>query len=196
MGHQVYGMHRGDGSFGIDSVYCTEDFPDTGCGYDTGISSDNEHALHSLERSSCAMGEGFAQFFATDVFNNHSQGQAIFAYHKPGFPTVVDVENGPTGGNTKFMATTCGDPTPSDPYGGLGVELDWQRMFWDYHTPNNSNTPNHREILDQIQAAHDHPSFGSRHAYLKLYEAAIDDDYGDRFDDTAKWNGINYTYDP
>ena len=187
MGHQIYGMHRDDGSFGIggSDPYCNANTGGSECTYSTGASS-QEHALHSKEWQSCAFPEGFAHFVATDVFNSHNQTGAHFHYYKSGFPAGVNVENGPTGGVTKFMENECSGTDT-----GYGVELDWLRTFWDYHT-NSGSKPNHHQIMDQIQDAHDDSSYTYKRAYTEMKSAANADGYGARWEEMASWNGIDH----
>ncbi len=183
VGHQMYFMHRNDGSFG--SFNCGENIGGSACTYSTGA-SDNEHSLHSKEWQSCALSEGFAHFVAADVFNNHAQTGAHFHYYKDGYPASVNVENGPTGGDTAFMEANC---SGSDT--GYGVELDWMRALWDYHT-NSGSKPNHASIMSQIESAHNHHAFSHGSAYFRLWDAADQAGFGNRWQDMSEHNGIDH----
>lgn len=92
------------------------------------------HALTSNEWSSCAAMEGWAHFVAVRAYNDHLEGNepgATFQYWS-GTGLTVDVEQGPVGGVDRFYESMCGGTGATA--GGSGVELDWLRHWWDYHT--------------------------------------------------------------
>jgi hypothetical protein len=181
IGHRYYRMFRGS-SWPFD---CTVNSGGAACTYSTGVTT-NEHSLHSKELASCALSEGFAHFFSTVAFNSHEQTGAHFEYYKEGYPSEVNVENGPNGGVTAFMENEC---SGSDD--GHGVELDWLRMFWDYRT-NAGDPPTHVEILEQMDAAHDDPAFDDDTAYFDLHAAADAQGFGDRLTEMAVHNGADH----
>lgn len=178
MGHRIMYMKRG-----VWPYNCTYN-EDPACSY----LPDGEHSLHSKEYSTCAISEAWAHFVSVDAFNSHDQTDAHFQYYKTTIATDVNVENGNVGGATAYMESVC-----TEPYGGYGVELDWLRTFWDYHTNSNpGGKPSHFEIMDQLDAAYDHPQFGVNNAWIKIYEAALNDGFGPRFLEMADWNGVNH----
>lgn len=96
------------------------------------------HSMRSEEWVGTAVHEGFAHFYAADVFNNHNEYDCKFKYYKPvngvGNPTV-NCESGHTNFPVAFMESTC-----NAPFQGHGVELDWLRVFWDVHTDTMAGT--------------------------------------------------------
>lgn len=153
------------------------------CQFDNG--QNTAHALHSKEFQSCALSESFAHFFATDVFNDHDETDGHFHYYKTGYPASVDVESGPEGGVTAFMENTC---SGSD--GGRGVELDWLRAFWDYHTnAPSTGDPGHGGIISQIIASYtNNPTYFHANAYWYF----LDESWQERWEESAAWNGIDH----
>lgn len=194
VGHLVYQAYRVDeGSSASYSFDCSSNVGGPACTYadpTPGSPEALEHALHSMEWGSCALGEGFAHFFATDAFNSHGQSGAIFGYYKyldQQDPYIVNVENGPTGGVTAYMENMC----VGTPFDGRGTELDWLRTFWDYHT-NPGSQPGHTLIMDEMRRAHDDDGFGSSAAYQTMRTAAGADGLKARWDEMGQWNGIDY----
>jgi hypothetical protein len=183
VGHNLYAMHRDDGTFG--DFDCTLNSGGAACTYSTGIST-NEHALHSKEYASCALSEGFAHFAAVDAFNDHDQTDGFFHYYKPNYPTIVNAQNGATGGSTAFMEASC-----SGTDDGHGVELDWMRAFWNYRTDAGAE-PSTAQIMSQIEAAHDDGSFTPTTAYDRLLETATDDGFGDRLEEIWQEQGADH----
>ncbi len=162
------------------------------CETDAGMA----HALHSKEHQSAAFNEGFAQVYSTAVWNLNSQTDGWFHYYKDtykdGAVTEVDVENGPTGGVTAYLETRC---TGSD--AGYGVELDWQRAFWDYLT-NDGEKPTHYQLLRQLKNAVIGGSWSNANAYgaftdaIADYDADNGTDFFDRWIDFAAYNGVDH----
>jgi hypothetical protein len=123
------------------------------------------HSILSKEESRCAMAEGFAHFFAADVFNSHSQDDCSFTYYKTtnGVANpVVDCE----GSNPGF---------PVGPYGqcwyggwGYGNELSWMRQFWDIHTYGSTN-PSLNTMVTWINKV---SSLSDKNAYQRYHAAA------------------------
>ncbi len=140
------------------------------------------------------MGEGFAHFFSTDVFNQHSS-TAYFDYYKESYPGKVNVETGPIGGTTAYMENECASADV-----GWGTELDWLRTFWDYHTDSHSSSskPSHQAIVEHMEDAHDWMwSQSSPALYYRAYEAMIDSGsststFRTRFKVDAQKNGADY----
>jgi hypothetical protein len=81
-----------------------------------------------MEHQKDAFGEGWAHFYAADVWNDHGQTDCTFKYYKASNPTI-DCEWGQTGFELAYMESTC-----NAPYAGYGVELDWLRQLWNVHT--------------------------------------------------------------
>jgi hypothetical protein len=125
------------------------------CVFDAGA-----HALHSEEHSASALTEGFAQFYATAVWNDTTEQDGAFHYYKDDYKngTVQDVDmaDGPLGGEDAYLRNVCtGDDAAK---AGHGVELDWARQLWDYRT-RPGNAPMNLEILQQYGLAVNEPGF-------------------------------------
>ena len=157
---------------------------------------DTVHALHSKEYQSAALNEGFAQFYSTAAWNFNSQTDGWFHYYKDyykeGTVQDVNVENGATGGSTRYMETHC---SGSD--AGRSTELDWQRALWDYLT-NSGDAPSHYQILRQLKNAINGGDWSNSNAYHAFAGAVADYDaqYGTSFHsrwlEMATWNGIDH----
>jgi hypothetical protein len=76
----------------------------------------NAHKMKSKEYNLGAFVEGFAHYYATDIWNNHSEADAVYRTH--------DMAIG-----AKWMETNCGTALY-----GFGNGWDWARFFWDFHT--------------------------------------------------------------
>ncbi|MDY7093315.1 MAG: hypothetical protein SX243_10135 [Acidobacteriota bacterium] len=115
------------------------------------------HALTSIEFVSCGAMEGWAHFVATDAFNDHQEGfnpDATFVYWS-GSGLTVDANRGPIGGEQRYMENVCSPPSPPSPaYTGFGVELDWLRLWWNYHTNPPlgvlGTRPSHYQMMNEI----------------------------------------------
>lgn len=171
-----------------------------------GNNGSSTHALNMKVPDSCALSEGFAHFFSTDVFNGHT-GYAAFHYYKEEYPEYVDVEHGGSnvsndgedrGGVTKYMERVC------DVRDGWSTELDWLRILWDYHTDDHSNSspssskPDHKDIVEHIADAHDFmKSYGLTEEKYLAYDAMINSGSATpsmrtRFDKDADKNGAQH----
>lgn len=165
--------------------------------------SQGAHGLHSKEFSSSAMTEGFAQFYATAVWNRLDQTGAWFHYYKEDYKvnaldgpvTVVDMEFDSEGGPTAYLDNRC-----SGQIEGFGVELDWARQFWDYMT-NDGTKPTKLELLEQLVIAYGsnfvNPSWSNGNSNDRMAKAvqqfAFDGgtDFTDRWNDFALVNGVS-----
>jgi hypothetical protein len=162
----------------------------------------NAHALHSDEWSSSALTEGFAQFYATAVWNDTSESDGAFHYYKDDYKegTVQDVDmaDGPLGGEDAYLRNVC--PGSDASKVGHGVELDWSRQLWDYRTLPGT-APTNLELLEQYRLAVNPPGFfgwSNTNSWQRMLEAIqeFDDLHGTtfltRWDATDELNGIDY----
>jgi hypothetical protein len=160
------------------------------------------HALHSIEWSSAALVEGFAQFYATAVWNDTSESDGAFHYYKDdykgGAVQDVDMADGPLGGEDAYLRNVC--PGSDASKVGRGVELDWSRQLWDYRTLPGA-APTNLELLDQLSLAVNPPFFygwSNTNSWQRMLEAIqeFDDLHGTtfltRWDATDELNGIDY----
>ncbi len=107
-------------------------------------------------------------------------------------------ERGPVGGETAYMENVCASADA-----GWGVELDWLRTFWDYHTDSHSGSskPSHKVIMEQMARAHDwmrrpDVSDGNRRAYEAMLDHGRPDpdpdpEFRARFRSDAEKNSAN-----
>jgi len=158
--------------------------------------SQGAHGLHSKEFSSSAITEGFAQFYATAVWNRLDQLGAWFHYYKEDYKanapdgpvTVVDMETGSEGGSIAYLENVCTGPDD-----GFGVELDWARQFWDYMT-NAGEKPTKLELFEQLVTAYGsnfiNPSWGNGNSNDRMPKAIQQFDFDAGTDFMARWNEL------
>ncbi|MCI0398870.1 MAG: GEVED domain-containing protein, partial [Chloroflexi bacterium] len=145
------------------------------------------HGMNGTEYASCAAMEGWAHFVAADIWNNHSGSDnpgAIFVYWNG---TVYDVE---------LQNKKCYDTwTYNSTCDGYGVEGDWMRFWWDFHTndlPSDPGSPpNHGQLFDIIDdLVWDTGNFEVSNAFMDM----LTGDMATRWDAYACWNGIGYDH--
>lgn len=154
------------------------------------------HGLHSMEYSSAALTEGFAQYYATYAFNSAASTTGWFRYYKEEYKNDsvkwVNMEQGPDGGDTAYMENNC-----TGSLLGRGVELDWARQFWDYRT-NGGTQPSNFAILRHIKNALDTSAWTNTNTFARMvagieeYDQDFGTDYRTRWLNTDGTNGINH----
>ncbi|MDD9945147.1 MAG: hypothetical protein OXU20_29160 [Myxococcales bacterium] len=137
--HEI-GHYVQDKLFGrIDNNYDLDggdEFPMCSC--DHVESSNQAHCIQSREHQSAAQVEGFAQFYAADLYNEGSGSTAGFGYYKEvnvfGFildpPVAIDVAI-----PFKWMENYC---MPDFLTGAKGTELDWATFYWELNNKTSS----------------------------------------------------------
>lgn len=141
------------------------------------LDSDNDgnantgHGMTTLEWNSCAAMEGWAHFVSADIWteDHHAGGdpQGWFRY----FGDLVDPEaEWQAGANCGDyigqyadqcfpLQSRCNNGNPFNPAvwdcDQVGVELDWMRTFWDYHTDDDmpGSLRSHLQLQDDIDAS-------------------------------------------
>jgi hypothetical protein len=97
------------------------------CGHVSG--TNGLHCLQSIERTSSAIVEGYAQFFATRVWNNPDSG-ALFRYYKQFRNENGTVTQPPLNVSSSTFSNWrdnhCFDEL-------MSTELDWLQFFWNLH---------------------------------------------------------------
>lgn len=147
------------------------------------------HNMKSIEYHSCAAMEGWAHFVSADIWNQGHSGSnpgAVFVYWNSS-ATVYDVEYGSDQKN-------CYDQYPNTwlcDY--IGVELDWLRFWWDFHTNNlpgdPGSPPSHTWLMNLI----DDTEFESGVWQASdAFEAVLSGGMLNRWREFACWNGIAY----
>lgn len=92
------------------------------------------HGLSTVEHVSAAANEGFAHFFAADVYNDHVESDGKFNYYKisDAFGFERDVYLDEPG---SVREDVCGGGGAGGSLGdATGVEEDWLRLFWNTHS--------------------------------------------------------------
>jgi hypothetical protein len=92
------------------------------------------HGLTTVEHVSAAANEGFAHFFAADVYNEHTEDDGKFNYYKIseafGFDRDVYLDQ-----FESVREDICGGGGTAGSLGNAtGVEEDWLRLFWNIHS--------------------------------------------------------------
>jgi len=146
------------------------------------------HGMSSWEYASCAAMEGWAHYVSTDVWNSHagsSNPGATFVYWN-GY--VFDVE---------LQYNSC-----YNAFGPLflfvcdiwGVEKDWMRFWWDFHTNSTPGTaPHHAQLFDIIDdVSWQSGNFAASEAFLDVLAGTLNTRWGNY----ACWNGIGFDHCP
>lgn len=118
------------------------------CGCQHVRAANGEHCLQSIERGGVAQGEGFAQFFASKVWNEPTNDSCTFVYYKELFdevchgrdpadcqPEVVGAVPGittlpPFGINCREPFKWRNNHCPISEAAEMGTELDWIGFFY------------------------------------------------------------------
>ncbi len=92
------------------------------------------HGLSTVEHVSAAANEGFAHFFAADVYNDHTEADGKFNYYKIsdafGFERDVALDD-----QESIREDICGGGGAAGSLGNAtGVEEDWLRLYWNIHS--------------------------------------------------------------
>lgn len=94
-----------------------------------GANPSTSHVFHELEWVGAALGEGFADFYAADVWNDHNETDCWFAAWAN--PPALSCEAGtPNYPHSWVDDLTCTDPDFPD----TGERIDFMRILWDLHT--------------------------------------------------------------
>ncbi len=143
------------------------------------------HTLQSREYSSTAMAEGWANFYAADIWNSHDQDDCSLAF----FGTAVDCEAGQWGYPVKYMENKCENLFNVVVFDGFGVELDWMRAFWDVHTDGNQSA-DHAALHSWMARQ----SWGKCDGYFWLNDSAneIGGELDHDWDNAKTRNGVDW----
>ncbi len=146
--------------------------------------SSGSHRITSKEFVSCAFSEGFADFFAADVFNNHGEDDCWLFMHG----TTINCESANDALPLRYLEVTC-----DAPFAGFGVQTDWSRAFWDVHT-NTTTEPTLNDMLRWMEDANDNTAWSKTNSYTLLdAEAnAVGGVLGSNWDAAKTANGIDH----
>lgn len=112
--------------------------------------SSGNHGFLELEWVGAALGEGFCDFYAADVWNDHGEYDCWFGAWRT--PSGLSCESGTTDyPNAWVNGHTCRNP--DDPESG--ERIDWMRILWDVHTNAASGNPSFTDMLQDWLAAGD-----------------------------------------
>jgi len=171
---------RTQGVFDADTIDVS--YQDPQC---FGQDPESPHGLFSEEWAGGAAGEGFASFYAADVFNNHDQSDCGHPYWVNGWLDSFSCQDGHLTAPLAWHENYCGD----DPY--KGAEVDWIRIFWDVHTAGAAPDPTFTSVLDWLDFAGD---FTAQSVYgaLNASAATFNDDLEANWDNWKFVDGVDY----
>ncbi|MBN1656701.1 MAG: hypothetical protein JXA30_23210 [Deltaproteobacteria bacterium] len=119
----------------------------------------DSHGYNSIEYVSTNVNEGLASFYSAAAFNSMDQTDCWFG--SPNWSCSTADANHPK----KYMESKC----VSDPWQGMGVEIDWVRQFWAVRT---YNAPNHPSTNDMLNWINQVIGFHDDNGYFALNAAA------------------------
>jgi hypothetical protein len=146
-------------------------------------SGSDSHAMESIEFASCAAMEGWAHYVAADVWNNHSNSSnpgATFVYWNG---NIYDVE-------LQYKGCIAELSIFQEACDVLGMEKDWMRFWWDFHTNATPGTaPHHAQMFGIVDdVAWSSGPFAASDAFLDVLAGTLHT----RWASFACWNGIAY----
>lgn len=135
----------------------------------TPVDGRDVHTQVSQEWQSSAYIEGFANFYADMAFNNVNEEDCWNYFPLTG--AGMDCDSG-VGTDTprKRLYQTCVTAGSNSGKSGQGVEIDWERVFWNVRT-HGTNDPSFNSMLQWMAAAED-LGFTKSNIYSKLNQAA------------------------
>ncbi len=194
-GHQMAGyVHSDLNNNHCNNVQNHQDCPEPGCPGDCA-----GHGMGSAQVSRCALGEGFATYYAADAFNDHNDtdNSCYFRYWAEGNPTL-SCNTGDAYYSTSYFddyckihdPATCSGASPGCVDGlassaGMSTELGWIRLWWNIHT-GGSTVVSYNEIVDFFQDASPEVDWGIDDAYQVLDARSDDPDVDGTLE--SRWN--------
>jgi hypothetical protein len=184
----------GSGSYVTEQGFCLDENAD-----ESGNPLETNHSMRSMELQEAAVNEGFAHFFAADVWNDHDHDSCQFRYYKriwvPGLPgswviPTVNCNAGTTNIPLAYMESVpCSDTAGM---AGHGTEVDWMRTFWHLHR---SNATSFVDIINFIRTAQDWNAAGKEecaYEYLDDRATAIGDPFDNLWEAASVANGVDH----
>lgn len=144
------------------------------------------HCLQSREYINTAETEGWAQFYATRLFNNQQEGHGTFVYYKQAWINLGfwEVAQPPVAFNAYYNGTWMEDRCLAD---DRGVELDWLNFFWNVHTaPEGSVARLSVDELTNVWAAAGYQGRWDEELFPALLSALPGDESSDNY--LKRWN--------
>jgi hypothetical protein len=126
---------------------------DARCRCDHVEAANGQHCLQSVEQGGPAQGEGFAQYFASKVWNDADESACAFSYYKE---TLLDVcPPGKVCKNMGYASMAQAAPPPTEvscreakrwrntfcgmnKFADFGTELDWMTFLWNLNVTTTS----------------------------------------------------------
>ena len=162
---------------GIDYAFADDD--------ETVCKNENLYTELTTEWSSTTAREGFAHFYAVEVWNSHASGNAVFTW----FGGKRDAERNNPHAKGGRLVNNC-DGTIKD---GVGTNIDWMRFYWDLHAPFTSEKPSGKRLLDVYAESLARGNL-TRDNYFDEFHATVVDFYPafrPAFESFACWNGVD-----
>ena len=181
--HEVgHWVHRRWGGAPLGGT-CDYDYDDNvvACAF-SGV---GDHALRSLEESSCAWKEGVAHFLSAVTWNDHNSTAGVFKNYKYDgvnyFNETVQLDSA---GSYQFnWYAHCTQEA------GHAVEQDWMRHYWNYLTDAGVK-PTLSDIATEISVLHDDASWTWANVYERA-KAAVPVAFLTRWDNLAVVHGVD-----
>lgn len=170
MGHRITKFLAPAVNWYLDYTFDNDDGPED-C-LEEGYDPNEDHSMRSEEYAAPALAEGFAHFYAADVWNHHDTNNCGFVYYKPVEGVINPVVNcesqvGTPDFDNAYLESVCD-------YGLVnGVELDWLRAFWDVHTDGASPDPGFTDIVEWLDWASTEPGYDNDNAWEPTNDAAF-----------------------
>ena len=173
IGHELFNARNNEQGHTNNCSHYTS-YPD--CGTDTGSTS---HGWHTREYASCAVYEGWANFYSATVWNDKTENSCHYKDE--------DCYN-----DSKHFENECA-VTPMDSY---GVEGDWTNFWWDIHSDEDilMSVADTLAILIDTDPE-DWDVNGEDEVYENIFAAAMDEAYDITVQEWTGWadyNGINW----
>lgn len=163
------------------------------CDYGT-----SSHGMTTLEFDSCAAMEGWAHFVSADIWNGgvHAGGDPVGWFRYWGPSDTINMESGGSG-CSNYQRRYAHECECNADCATTSTELDWMRMWWDYHTDDSPGdpgiAPSHHQLHGEIKEG---LGWGSTNACSSIRNgvgAESGSAQEDRIVQMLWWNGANTT---
>lgn len=158
------------------------------------LSGTCQHSITSAEYQAAAAMEGFADFLGVAVWNDLALNSVAYIpkYNSSTTGSLINLETGHTGFEAKYYETQICSGTCLN---GIGVELDWARTFWDFHT-NYSSAPSVNSTASVFEEIYPWTVSGMTKAYYTEFRNGVESVMGStwesQFVNQAQANGVDW----